>query len=268
MENGILALARQKIQQAKKYFEPTEQVRVRDFYREIPNAALQVAKAIPRDMARFGISAMETPGTLRRGTATGKFYDTPLGRINSFQSEAQNRVRRGDPLWKAIGNPALDTILAGSDVGALARPMTRALASMSKVSAPMLNFANDPTMPGRFATSARNSYLNRQPGRITTESIPGRWVDSGVATLPDSGRAIPIPPLGPGRRYLGNPFRTRIDPVSQSQLYGMHTERYLPPQTVERGRLSPTLSDFGRELKATIPRPGMTVEDVTRAYGR
>jgi len=109
------------------YLKPSDKgVRTRDLVREFMHqggfkpGVDEVKKAIPRDMARFGISALEAPKAIMKKEASGKFYNTPVGRINSFQSEAQNRVNRGDPLWKAMGNPMLDTVLAGSDVGVLA----------------------------------------------------------------------------------------------------------------------------------------------------
>lgn len=114
------------LEKLRQYFEPTKDVRKRDILREFVNQGMfnpgieETAKAVPRDMARFLISAKEAPNALRTGQASGKFYDTPLGRINSFQSEAANRVDRGDPMWKAMGNPMMDTILAGSDLAGFA----------------------------------------------------------------------------------------------------------------------------------------------------
>ncbi len=110
------------------YFKPKPgKVRVRDFFRELPVGLEKTAQKTAQDAVRFGISAYEVPRTLRTGKATGKWYNTPVGRINSFQSEAQNRVRRGDSLWKAIGNPAAETLLAGTDIGAVSRPLLRAV---------------------------------------------------------------------------------------------------------------------------------------------
>lgn len=96
------------------YFAPTPKVRVRDFVRELPTGIGETANKVMQDATRFGISVKELPETFRSGKATGKFYDTPVGRLNSYQSEAQNRVQRGDPLWKAIGNPAAETVLFGA----------------------------------------------------------------------------------------------------------------------------------------------------------
>lgn len=108
------------------FFKPTEQLRIRDVVREMPGNTWQGAKTFAQDATRFGISAIEAPQTLRTGQASGKFYNTPFGKLNSFQSEAQNRVQRGDPLWKAIGNPAMDTLLGASDFAAIAKPVLSA----------------------------------------------------------------------------------------------------------------------------------------------
>lgn len=114
------------------YFQPSDQgVRKRDILREFIKQGgfrpgiEETAKSVPRGMARFAISAAEAPRSLMTGEATRDWYDTPVGRINSFQSEAANRVDRGDPMWKAMGNPAMDTVLAGSDIAALASMMSR-----------------------------------------------------------------------------------------------------------------------------------------------
>lgn len=101
-------------------------VRLRDFVREIPTGIGETANKFAQDATRFGISAMEAPKTFQTKQATGKFYDTPVGRVNSFQSEAQERVKRGDPLWKAIGNPAAETVLFGApDVAATGKAIVK-----------------------------------------------------------------------------------------------------------------------------------------------
>lgn len=108
------------------YFAPTPKVRVRDFVRELPTGIGETANKVMQDATRFGISVKELPETFRSGKATGKFYDTPVGRLNSYQSEAQNRVERGDPLWKAIGNPAAETVLfAAPDATALGKSVVK-----------------------------------------------------------------------------------------------------------------------------------------------
>lgn len=101
-------------------------IRLRDFVRELPTGIGETGNKVAQDAARFAISAYETPGTMKNKKATGKFYDTPLGRLNSYQSEAENRVKRGDPLWKAIGNPAAEAVLFGApDVTAIGKSVVK-----------------------------------------------------------------------------------------------------------------------------------------------
>jgi hypothetical protein len=101
-------------------------IRLRDFVRELPTGVGETGNKVMQDAARFAISAYEVPGTMKNKKATGKFYDTPLGRLNSYQSEAENRVKRGDPLWKAIGNPAAEAVLFGApDVTALGKSVVK-----------------------------------------------------------------------------------------------------------------------------------------------
>jgi hypothetical protein len=118
-----------------QFFKPTEQVRTRDFVRELPMGIDKTIQGVAQGVARFGISLAELQKTFQTGKASGQFYNTPFGRINSFQSEAQNRVNRGDPLWKAIGNPTLDTILAGADIGAITAPVLASLKNAKRLDA-------------------------------------------------------------------------------------------------------------------------------------
>jgi len=128
-----------------EYFKPTEKVRARDFIRELPTGIEETAKMVVRDIARFGISLKELPETFRTGKASEKYYNTPLGKLGSFQTEAQLRVKRGDPLWKAIGNPAIETIFAAGDIGTISKVFTGAMKS-SGIKA-LSDIAHDLTTP-------------------------------------------------------------------------------------------------------------------------
>jgi hypothetical protein len=213
-----------RLRAAKQYLQPQAgKVRGIDIVREFGKQGgfapgiKEVAKSIPIDVTRFGISAFEAPKSIATGKATGKFYNTPFGRINSFQSEAQNRVRRGDPMWKAIGNPATETILAGSDVGSVASPL--------------LKFAGR-RMAGEAGAIARDlskNVINKRiiPGK--TESIPGHW---------NVGRNERIfnnvmHKLDQGNRYSGKQFISARDFLGDPQ-YAMNTERFIPEQTIQR----------------------------------
>jgi len=106
-----------------QFFKPTEQVRVRDFVRELPNGIWEGAKTLPQQVIRFGISAVEAPQIMRSGKITPKFYTTPFGRLNSIQSEFQNRTDMGQSFPKAFGHAVLDTAFGAGDALAVAKPI-------------------------------------------------------------------------------------------------------------------------------------------------
>ncbi len=126
-------LMNNKLSPFRNYFKPTEKVRMRDVFREAPNAVWEGGvKPLAQGATRFAISAGEAFNPKKPFSASGKYYNTPFGKLNSFQSEAQNRVQRGDPLWKAIGNPAMDTFMGAGDIAGAAKPLLGAAKSLSK----------------------------------------------------------------------------------------------------------------------------------------
>lgn len=132
------------------YFKPTNEVRTRDFVRELPLAVDKTTQGVAQAATRFGISAYELPQTFKTGQASGKFYNTPFGRLNSIQSEAQNRVNNGQSPIKAIAHGALDTALGASDFAAAAKPLLNSAKSLSrfgKVGQEVSNIASDLTQP-------------------------------------------------------------------------------------------------------------------------
>lgn len=203
------------LDRVKQYFKPTNEVRKRDILREfigqggLKPGIVETAKSLPRDMARFAISAAEVPNTLREGKANGKFYNTPLGRINSFQNEAQNRVNRGDPLWKAIGNPAMDTILAGSDIGSLLGMGARAMRPVSSMARDLTNPMGMPfenalmkTRPGMnvqaIPSKIDDLIRDKKPfhlgGQVSDDMLSELRKRSYMKTMDDSWRYSPTPP--------------------------------------------------------------------------
>ncbi len=165
------------------FFKPTEKVRTRDFVREVPQATWETVKQVPQTAARFAISTVEAPKAIATRQASKKYYNTPFGRLNSFQSEAQSRVERGDPLWKAIGNPALDTVLGAGDVMMAAKPILGAAKNLSKfgkVGEEVSNIAKDVTtpiklIPDRF--QSRTMQTISRPG-LTIEDVSKKVVPS------------------------------------------------------------------------------------------
>lgn len=232
-----------------KYFQPTSQVRARDYVREVPGAISETAKGLAQGAARFGISAAEVPKTLRTGQATGRFYDTPVGRLNSFQSEAQNRVQRGDSLVKAIGNPALDTILAGSDLSIL-KPGLASLKNMSRVPQGVRNVASD------LLGEVTKKGIRFQPP--TRESIPQHYQKGGLLSVGhrEDGDHL-LPQLPEGMRFKGGIIQRGIDEVTGAPRLFINTEKLVPEQVVERGGFTPKSG-----LMEGLMRPGLTIKNV------
>jgi hypothetical protein len=168
------------------YFKPTANVRARDIIRELPNATFEGIKQFPQYATRFAISAGEVPNALKTGQATGKFYNTPFGRLNSFQSEAQNRTRRGDPLWKAIGNPALETLAGAGDISVALKALLGATSATKTLPQGIRNIASDFNTP-----ATRNIQV---PGYkiITHEPVEGVF-SGGQPTMRQLPEPIKIP---------------------------------------------------------------------------
>jgi hypothetical protein len=158
---------------AYEYFRPTDKVRKRDVIREAPGATWEALKQLPQQATRFAISAAEAPKAIKTKKATGKYYNTPFGRLNSFQSEAQNRVQRGDPLWKAIGNPALDTVLGAADFASIASPLLGAAKNAKFLPKEARNIAGDLT---KLPTK---KVLAKGTRTITHEPVEGVFAPGG-----------------------------------------------------------------------------------------
>jgi len=168
-----------------KFFQPTEKLRLRDFAREIPDATWENVKTIPQWGTRFLISAAEAPRAIKTGQATGKYYNTPFGKLGSFQTEAQARVRRGDPLWKAMAYPAAKTLMGAGDVLMAAKPILSAAQNLSKygkIGEEVANVAKDLTSP-RVRTAKLPAVRT-----IRYEKVPEVWAQGG-----NQMRELPVP---------------------------------------------------------------------------
>lgn len=166
LKSGNLAQHTAKKYEQTKFFRPTGKVRVRDLIREFPVGVQETGKDILRDTARVGISLAELPQTLRTGRASTRWYNTPLGRINSLQSEAQNRVYRGDSPLKTIANTTLDLFLGAGDVAGLAKPIARTAKTPPLVPKEVRNIAHDLTQTLRPTMDWRSGLMRglSQPG--------------------------------------------------------------------------------------------------------
>ncbi|HHH12528.1 MAG TPA: hypothetical protein ENJ77_01475, partial [Candidatus Moranbacteria bacterium] len=168
------------------FFKPTAgKVRIRDVVRELPSGIHETLKGIPQWGTRAAISVYETPKTLRTGRATGKWYETPFGRLNSFQSEAQNRLRRGESAASAIGQGVLDVAFGFGNLSGAAKPLLSAAKRAPIKEA--RNLASDLTRPVfkvvRREKSLQNSPLSRF-GVKTPQSLKNAYRRKNEAKSP------------------------------------------------------------------------------------
>lgn len=112
------------------FFAPKdENVRVRDVVRELPGAALDVAKSVARGGAEFAVSAGEAPARLtskKASTAILPPKEIPglefLGPIQSIQSKALQKQQEGKSAASAIGGATFETLL-NEPVGVAFKPL-------------------------------------------------------------------------------------------------------------------------------------------------
>lgn len=216
------------------YFKPTEQARTRDLVREAPQATWEAAKQIPQFATRFAISAVEAPKAIRTSQATKKYYNTPFGRLNSFQSEAQNRVERGDPLWKSIAYPAAKTVLGAADAMAAAKPILGAAKSLSKfgrVGKEVSNIADDLTIP---------------LGKTMKKTIPAR-VENVSPDIYDSQPGI-------GTFEIG---KNGAEKVSGFKMTRETKPTLIPETTVD------VPFEFKSKTLRSAQNPGLTIKDIS-----
>lgn len=210
-----------------------------------------------RDYVRFGISAYEAPRDLKTlgRTQNRKWYQTPVGRVNSFQSEALNRTRRGDPLWKAIGNPALEATLSGLDIGAglkAATGLARQSRFLPREGRAIARDLSTPLFQKRYV-----------PGVI--DRIPAHYqLNKPVRLLNQDGNLF-VPPdaLAKGQRLFGGVFQRGREPIVGDPKLFMNTQRFVPEQVIERGgRMVREPFRPESNLIRGLMRPGMNVQNI------
>lgn len=143
--------------------------------------------------------------------------NTPVRMLASY-GKAMNNIQDGNAL-KALGN-----------VGMLGVNMASAY-PIGKVAQSAGQF-----IP-KFSQSVNNSLLNRVPGRITTEKIPAHWVNTDAVA-----RFNPLTGKTGTKQSVKRGYGDLMDIGFQN--YGKKVQQRLPNQAIERGRLSPSLSEF------------------------
>lgn len=143
--------------------------------------------------------------------------NTPVRMLASY-GKAMNNIQDGNAV-KALGN-----------VGALGVNMASAY-PIGKVAQATGQF-----FP-KLSQSINNSFLNRVPGRITTEKIPAHWVNTD-----QMARFNPVTGRTNTKQSIKRGYGELTDIGFQN--YGKKLQQRLPSQSLERGRLSPSLSEF------------------------
>lgn len=111
---------------------------------------------------------------------------------------------------------------------------------------------------GSLRTTLGNSIRNRMPGQITNERIPAHLY--GNRKIFNAERPLPEGYYRAGRS--GSPAGFETGGIHPREIPGVYGMRKLAAQEVERGRLSPTLTDWRKGLGEAIPRPGMSIKAV------
>lgn len=222
----------------KNYFKPTNQVRTRDYAREFIKQGgfmpgiRQTAKDFATPAARFAISALEAPRSLASGGKyTSGYHNIPgLGRINSFQDEARNRVNSGQNIYRAMANPMVDTVLGGLDAGGFAKAGLSAVRGLSS-----------------------RGILGREAGLVARDfSKPiARTMDKIIPPRIENIRPNGIFREATGNIAMGGIPQTRelLNPIRQEGKFKLAAQKVKVPFEWE--------SKFMQKMS----RPGMTIQD-------
>lgn len=111
---------------------------------------------------------------------------------------------------------------------------------------------------GSFRTTLKNSIQNRTPGRIFNERIPAHLM--GGRKIFNAEKPLPEGYVRTGKS--NSPVAYEFGGVQPREVPGVYAQRKLAAQEVERGRLSPTLTDWRKGLGEAMPRPGMSIKAV------
>lgn len=115
-----------RLQTPAQFFAPRAgQVRFRDFLREVPRGAAQVASEPPRDLAKLAISVGELPFNFKNGRPTNLTYP---GGIQSVQTEAartnEDIIAGRQPMRNAF-KPFLEVPMMAGEMMGFTRPAIR-----------------------------------------------------------------------------------------------------------------------------------------------
>lgn len=103
---------------------------------------------------------------------------------------------------------------------------------------------------GSFRTTLKNSIQNRTPGQIFNERIPAHLM--GGRKIFNAEKPLPEGYVRTGKS--NSPVGYEFGGVQPREVPGMYAQRKLAAQEVERGRLSPTLTDWRKGLREAFKK--------------
>lgn len=103
---------------------------------------------------------------------------------------------------------------------------------------------------GSFRTTLKNSIQNRTPGQIFNERIPAHLM--GGRKIFNAEKPLPEGYVRTGKS--NSPVAYEFGGVQPREVPGMYAQRKLAAQEVERGRLSPTLTDWRKGLREAFKK--------------
>lgn len=276
--NGVKALARQKIRQAAEYFKPTENVRVRDFVREVPGAVGQmfsgtrnvVTKAPKilgeglayatdrnvREQYKAGNTNIlptvsnTTPRQMLADTAKSAMEIAPVGKIRGLASMAMNaklapRLAAGGAMgygyWVADEMSRPEPVSRDTFLGV--NPIMSALAGA------LMGGASRPAaeMTGRSINEMANDVRNLNPANRTRHKVVG------VSDMEPTGiyAAGGIPQMGENPHTYRQEVKTTVDPFNpQSYLAKVLMGKQSPMGMSIKAVDDPLLQEAGKYKSA------------------
>lgn len=201
-----------------------------------------------KPLAKFAMSSRLAP-RVAAGAGMGYGYDVSSNLAKEKQAEKKDFV------------PGMGTVTGGFFAG-VSKPAT--IMAREGINQAKRTADTTKSIVSQIPEATRNSFRNRGIGKsLQTESIPAHYAKgSRVQVGEQDGVPKIFPQLSEKTRFSGKVRPEKIDPVTQAPRFSIGTEKFLPEQTVTR-KATPTLSDLGREIRGALPRPGMSIQDVS-----
>ncbi len=281
--DGVKALARQKIRQAAEYFKPTENVRVRDFVREVPgavgqlfsgtrNVALKAPKILGeglayatsrnvRDQYKAGNTNIlptvsnTSPRQMLADTAKSAMEIAPVGKIRGLASMAMNaklapRLAAGAGMGYGYGV---------ADEMSRPEPVSRDTflgvnPIMSALAGALMGGASRPAaeMTGQSINEMANDVRNLNPANRTRHKVVG------VSDMEPTGiyAAGGIPQMAENPHTYRQEVKTTVDPFNPQSylakvLMGKQSPMGMSIKAVDDPLLFDQLTDLYNKARGT-----------------